>query len=310
MAQLLDERRGVRNIHDLTDLTINQILEWADVHHQRTAEWPNQSSGSVYDIPGETWGAINATLTIGRRGLPGGSSLAKLLDEHRGVRNRKDLPPLTIDRILEWADQYYNRTGAWPTDKSGAVEESLEETWKGIYLALYHGRRGLPGGSSLAQLLAEHRGVRNHLDLPSLTIDQILRWVDEHYQNTGKWPTTVSGRVNEVSGETWLAIDAALRSGRRGLPSGSSLAKLLAECRGKRNHKELPKLTIEAILAWIDTYRAHTGQWPDQKSGLVDEASDENWRKVDNALRIGLRGLAGGSSLARLINEHRNPASS
>src|SRR5262249_6645494 len=36
--------------------------------------------------------------------------------------------------------------------------------------------QGLTGGSSLAQLLAERRGVRNHLRLPRLTVEQIAAW--------------------------------------------------------------------------------------------------------------------------------------
>lgn len=38
---------------------------------------------------------INANLRTGRRGLRGGSSLARLLAQHRGYRNRAALPSLT-----------------------------------------------------------------------------------------------------------------------------------------------------------------------------------------------------------------------
>jgi hypothetical protein len=40
--------------------------------------------------------------------------------------------------------------------------------------ALIYGHRNLPGGSSLAQLLARHRGVRNKRRLPILTEKVIL----------------------------------------------------------------------------------------------------------------------------------------
>jgi len=71
----------MRNKGDLPSLTIEQILQWADKHHQRTGRWPNAKSGKVTDAPGETWSAINSSLWKGGRSLPGGSSLAKLLDE-------------------------------------------------------------------------------------------------------------------------------------------------------------------------------------------------------------------------------------
>lgn len=98
-----------------------------------------------------------------------------------------------------------------------------------IHAALYEGRRGLPGGSSLARLLAEKRGVRNINSPPDLSIRKILRWADAHHQKTSKWPKLKSGVVLGALGETWFAIDAALRQGGRDLPGGSSLAKLLAE---------------------------------------------------------------------------------
>jgi hypothetical protein len=87
--------------------------------------------------------------------------------------------------------------------------------------------RSLPGGSTLAQLLAEQRGVRNKSSLPNLTTGQILEWADAYRMTTGKWPQQKSGAVLDASGERWANIDTALSRGRRGLPGGSSLAKLI-----------------------------------------------------------------------------------
>ena len=50
----------------------------------------------VRDDLAETWAAVDAALINGVRGLEGGSSLARLLDRERGVRNRKALPRLTV----------------------------------------------------------------------------------------------------------------------------------------------------------------------------------------------------------------------
>ena len=54
---------------------------------QKTGEWPNQKSGDVLGAPGEKWRNINNALLMDLRSLPGGSSLAQLLAEKRGVRN-------------------------------------------------------------------------------------------------------------------------------------------------------------------------------------------------------------------------------
>jgi len=103
----------------------------------------------------ETWDRIDNSLQQGQRGLPKGSSLAKVLAEHRGVQNRHNRPPLTIDQIVAWVDAHKEATGGWPNRKSGQVT-GTDETWAGIDAALHRGSRGLPGGSSLAKLLGEH----------------------------------------------------------------------------------------------------------------------------------------------------------
>jgi hypothetical protein len=68
----------------------------------------------------------------------------------------RPLPPLTVGQILAWADAHYARTGRWPRAASGPVEGAPGEVWANVNAALYKGRRGLPRGGSLAQLLAEN----------------------------------------------------------------------------------------------------------------------------------------------------------
>ena len=143
MGQLKLEERGVRDRTNLKLLTISQILTWADAHKSKTGDWPDQSSGKVEDTE-ETWRGVHQALYGGLRGLRGDSSLAKLLSEHRGVRNIKDLPPLTIEQILAWADGHKNASGQWPNQYSGPVGET-GEIWTGIHGALNKGYRGFPG---------------------------------------------------------------------------------------------------------------------------------------------------------------------
>ncbi len=305
LPRLLQEHRGRRNNAALPPFTPEQILGWANAHHRRTGEWPKCDSGPVADAPRETWTAVNVALTQGLRGLPGGSSLAQLLATECGVRNRMQLPPLTPEKILGWADAHYRSAGKWPTNSLGPIADAPGETWSGVDAALYAGARGLPGGSSLAQLLAAERGARHLGQLPSLTPDGILAWADAHHRRTGKWPTGKSGPIAEAPGETWCGVDMALRVGVRGLPGGSSLARLLAAERGARHQYQLTPLTPEGILAWADAHYRRTGEWPTSKSGPVDDAPGETWNGVSVALYQGRRGLPGGSSLARLLAEWR-----
>jgi hypothetical protein len=160
--------------------------------------------------PGENWRKIDNALRYGLRGLPQGSSLAKLLALRRGYRNRAELPPLVPALIMAWANTYRARTGTWPTEDSGAVEGSGGETWGNIDAALRQGLRGLPGGSSLAGLIARERGVRNRAAVPRLTVQQILAWADTHHERTGRWPTAASGAIPGAPVETWGAVNLAL----------------------------------------------------------------------------------------------------
>jgi hypothetical protein len=247
------------------DLTVERILSWADAFHAAHGQWPSGrvdlGSGPVEGAPGETWQGINRALVLGGRGLPGDSSLAELLAEHRGVplsdmgpkafadkvwaweqeqfpvrRPRRRIPEeyrrpkLTIANILAWADAHHRATGEWPHNRMGPVQGiPFEYTWRVIDSSLAKGLRGLPGASSLAQLLDEHRTMG-----PPLTVDQILTWADAHHTATGRWPTFTSGPVLGAEDETWARLDTLLRTGGRGLRPGLNLLLLLEKHRRVR----------------------------------------------------------------------------
>jgi hypothetical protein len=308
-------------------LTIAQVLSWADEYHAVTGHWPSNKSGRIRQaVDGETWRKIDRALLNGYRGLPGGLSLARLLQQERGREPRIDLETmkalaeenralleerrpgratLTPERIVAWADAYHVATGRWPNFRSGPIAGVPGETWSTINAALREGRSGFPGGSSLARLLVEHRGRAALNGPPELTVAQILAWADAFHAAHGHWPKESSGAVADAPSESWGAISLALLNGMRGLAGGSSLARLLAERRGARNKQALPHLTIDQILAWADAHHAATGQWPSQNSGPVQDAPGETWAAINSGLITGLRGLPGGTSLARLLDEHR-----
>jgi hypothetical protein len=157
LAGLLAEHRGHTFPTNRTPLTVEQILGWADSFRERTGRWPTPSTGPVPEAPQENWRKLNAALRMGGRGLPPGRSLAQLIAQERQTRNRTNLPSLTAEQILTWADNYRERHDRWPGVNSGSIEEAPDENWQAISLALRHGYRGLPGGTSLHQLLRQHR---------------------------------------------------------------------------------------------------------------------------------------------------------
>jgi hypothetical protein len=212
-------------------LSVEEILNWADDHHLRTGKYPHAESGPVLAAPGEDWSPINQALLAGLRGLPGRDSLARLLERERGRRHRLQLPRLAEEGILAWAREHHARTGAWPNQHAGPVVVAPGEVWGNIDQALRDGRRGLPGGDSLARLLGREVATCARVARPPLTIEAVLEWADAYHQATGKWPCADSAPVGLPDGEKWKRIDRALREGGRGLAGGSSLPRLLVERR-------------------------------------------------------------------------------
>ena len=349
LAQMLDEFRGLRNRAALPPHSVELILGWADVHHERTGQWPVFGSGPIPNASGESWAAVNACLVLGGRGMPCGSSLAQLLKRERSVpsnagrkkalgsgpnagawsrvaakrrmearaaasreqielcregRNIQALPPFTLDQILGWADSYHLRHGAWPKRYAGLIEGTAGETWVAVNIALSRGLRGLRAGSSLAQLLAERRGVHPGR-FRRFTEQEVLALADAHHERSGTWPTVLSGPIPELTDVTWAVIDKAFKAGTHGLPGGSSLARFLDRHRGTRKSHSYAKLDIELILAWADAYHARRGRWPNINSGAVDGSPTDTWNGINSALRNGARGMSAGSSLAQLLAERR-----
>jgi hypothetical protein len=280
-------------------LTVDEILAWADVHHDATGTWPKGESGPVSAAPfAVTWGMVNVALTMGLRGLTGGTTLRRLLAQHRNVK-----PPLTVAKILAWADAHCAVHGTWPHANSREVEAAPRENWYAIHQALRMGLRGLPGGTTLRALLIKHRGPEASRRGPSLTVELVLAWADAYHATHGQWPTRESGTVSEpqAEGMTWRNVDWALRRGLRGLSGGSSLVRFLARHRGIRNPRDLPRITVDQILAWADAHHAAHGRWPTSQSGHVAAAPGETWSGIHGALYYGCRGLPGKITLHQLL---------
>ena len=52
-----------------------------------------------------------------------------------------------------------------------------------------------------------------------------------YFRRTGQWPSRDSGPIAEAPGENWIMVSLAFLQGKRGLSSGLTLAKFLAEQR-------------------------------------------------------------------------------
>src|SRR5262245_65415352 len=55
------------------ELTVAQILRWADAYYEKFGDWPMSVSGRIPGTLGLTWRAVEMALVKGLRGFPGGS---------------------------------------------------------------------------------------------------------------------------------------------------------------------------------------------------------------------------------------------
>ncbi|MBW2187231.1 MAG: hypothetical protein JRG71_12795 [Deltaproteobacteria bacterium] len=308
LAIVLEQKFGVVTFRNKPKFSEDEILMWADAYKQRYGDWPNRAVGIIEEsLVEDTWQAVHSALNEGARGLPGKDTLTKLIERNRHVERRTVKSALTVATIIDYADDHHEKTGTWPTKKSGKVLANNDETWGGIDKSLHEGFRTLPSGTTLAAILSEHRGVRSRKHTPSLSIQAILERADAHKQKYGVWPKKGSGDVFNSLGDTWNAYDLALSRGMRGLEGGSSLAKLLEAERGVKYLFSKSPLSNDQILDWADAHFAETKTWPNVNTGKLVLAPEENWKNIDSILRSGnkSRGITGNDSLPELLHRER-----
>ena len=172
-------------------------------------------------LAGETWAAVYNALTRGHRGLPGNITLAQLLAEHRDVQPR---PHLTLEQIVAWADAHHAAFGTWPNSDSGKVLGASREYWSTLDHLLKIGGRGLPGGQSIARLLAEHRSVWAGRTMEPLSVEQVLAWADAYHARHGRWPDSLSGPVDPAP-EGNLVCDQLQSDPWHARPAGRDVAR-------------------------------------------------------------------------------------
>jgi hypothetical protein len=88
------------------------------------------------------------------------------MTEQKPARAGRSRPRLTLAQVLAWADDHQRRTNSWPNAASGLVVGAASETWAALNVALRLGHRGLPGGDTLARLLARERGAAPRVGRP------------------------------------------------------------------------------------------------------------------------------------------------
>jgi hypothetical protein len=280
-------------------ITEDMIAELVSAYQTEHGKFPTVRATSE-------WCALDGVLRQGGRGLPGGSSLAKLMADRFGYVYWGNKMPLSDEFILDMVDQFKNEHGKFPGQYSGLVAGGFPgDDWGGYNASLRDGGRGLHGGTTLAKLIHSRYPEYVHSkNCENLTVEFIVDRAKEHLDLNGKFPVVKGGSVtNGYPGDTWNGYDRALFEGGRGLPGGTTLKRLLAKELGAPNHMDKPALTEEYIVELAKQHKERTGKRPSCKSGaVIGGHHGDTWNGYQQVLQTGGRELPGGSSLSKLLN--------
>lgn len=263
-------------------LHIEDILKAAQQYFDATCRWPNCNDFEIIRtgvLEGETWGRIDKALRDGLRGLPGGSSLSKLLIEN-GIGNA-----MNANDVLEGAKLHHKTYGSWPSSSDTTpikIGKLKGKNWKAIDTAFHRGYFELPTGTTLSQFLRSH-GCH---DDNTLHAEDIIAAAKQHKQQTGKWPSCKDNAVikeGALKGEKWTTIHTALRDGYRELPKiEGGLPGFLKE----NNCVDRPATQYDVLQSAFNYRNAHPqNKWPNNKTTerISDNTilSGSTWASID-----------------------------
>jgi hypothetical protein len=169
------------------------------------------------------------------------------------------------------------------------------ETWTNINECLRNGFRGLAGGSSLVDLKQRYFGIKTPLT-EKIIAEAIGIFHKKHQRYPGSRDSDTSGLP---AGDSWAGIISCLHYGNRGLSPGNSIGKIIAKYFGAKGCLS-EKRIVDMMLAWNKKYKIY----PNQNTKGKPDKFEGSWASIDNALAKGLRGLRGGSSLAKLRKKY------
>jgi hypothetical protein len=307
IEKVLFDELGVIGVRSGKQLTEQRVHSLALMHYEKIGSYPTESSDWILEGK-DSWPAISFALNYGFRGLPGGSSLAKLLQAHNLKANLGEREYPSKDEIVDVAKIYQtqDKDNKLPTRESGLFPNPnyLDLTWGGINSALVKGLIEDTKAKTLTDLWVQEFGSRNVNNLENLTEEQILRWCDKYQEDhpNKKFPSNQSVPIVTMGTETFMSIDTAIRENRRGLTGLVSLAHLLFKKRGKRTNKNLPKIKIKQIKDWMIAWHNHYQKWPTATDGEIPNSSGEKWSNINATLHRGGRGCPK-TSLAELKAE-------
>lgn len=207
---------------DDSPLTVEMVRDAIRQFNEEHKRFPVKAEVGMSPL-GFTWQTLNFYLRTGYRGLPGGSTLTKEVEEVRkelGLAFPKPTRPLVLAAIRE----YREKTGKFPVRTTKGVVPGLGIVWGSLNGQLL---RGVLGEElTLGQLVEEVRASDGFIPgarKDSLSVDAVREAIREFFRTHGVRPNRTTKLPNSL-GMAWSTLQNALKRGDRGLPGGSSLA--------------------------------------------------------------------------------------
>lgn len=239
IRSLLVERLGATPgpCRDSNNITEQDIVDASERFRQARGKLPMAGSGDASEFMQtgqyETWARLNSALARGSRGLPGGSSLSKLLHA-RGLRDSgaRDLGEGEIRKAVAL---FLAVHGHLPSTKSGDASDYIgrDITWEAIGAKF---RRGEFGDLTFSAFLGDgprKKAVKKNKQAPlrPLVLEDVREAVRRWVKVQQAFPSRRSGSLFLAEESiTFSSLAQAVRSGGRGLPRFASWESFLASC--------------------------------------------------------------------------------
>lgn len=202
-------------------LNLDRVLAWLDKHKASEGYYPLSSDDKIPGGYGRTWADLERSLLAGDAGT---EAQLELADFVRKFRPRKAAASMASQGI-----------GIRPNETLQSHTEEIEHSST---------ERVLPTAQSLAFSRPSFAGKASGSHptrQESITLSNVLQWIDNYHEAHGEFPRVASGKIEETSGISWKSVAKALEEGRNDLPQCDSLSKFIYQQYGMIGKKLIGK---------------------------------------------------------------------
>lgn len=217
----------------------------------------------------------------------------------------------TARQITLWCQWFYEKEGRWPTIHDARVwEKTAGGTWRRVsraswwsinYACKTDARLKALGGS-----LAKLKRLKGFTAAPRER--DLVRLIKLYFEKEGRWPSCEDRAVWDRGADgrwrtlpfTWFAINARLRQSPS-IPSGAATLSHL-----KRAHGLQGDLSVRVLKTWLRWFCEKEGRLPQLAERVWLKTPSGRWRRgegweaLNQACRLGLRGLKPGRGVLAL----------